>query len=113
MKTDVKDAEILRLQDTIVKQNNLNKRLKEQLNMGDGRYKIEQAKAGMSVRTRKELDKDRYKKLHEAGYIQPEIAQALGMSVSTLRRRLREQREAIFARDQGEDVEKIISEIWR
>ena len=99
--TDVKE-----LQDTIEKLNNLNQNLKEQLGMGNGRFKVEEVKAGILIRPRKPFNEATYNKLHEKGYTQVEIAQVMKISRATLQRRLREKREAIFLRDQSEEIDR-------
>lgn len=81
----------------------LNKNLQDKLGMGNGRFKVEEVKAGILIRPRKPFNEAIYSKLHEMRYTQVEIAKAMGISLSTLQRRLKEKREAIFIRDQSEE----------
>lgn len=64
--------------------------LQERCGMGNGRLQVEKAKQGVAIRSKLPFSFDNYFILHNSGLTQEQIAGRMNISLSTLRRRLKE-----------------------
>lgn len=68
----------------------INKMLQSQCGMGNGRLQVEKAKQGIAIKKKIPFDIDYYLDLKANGLTNKEIAYRMGMSLSTLRRNLKD-----------------------